>query len=104
MGRNDLSNRLQEGLGRSRRTWCGSTTTFPVTDPAHVVYTCMVPNGEVYGEPGYSYPGYDYPQYERAFSLEERRHSHDTTGARPSSLGLPMGARCRSAAGRIPTQ
>jgi hypothetical protein len=71
MGRNDLSNRLQEGLSQVEENVVWVDDFYPVTDPAHVVYTCMVPNGEVYGEPGYSYPGYDYVQYERAFNLED---------------------------------
>jgi hypothetical protein len=70
MGRNDLSLRLQEALNEIEDNVVWVDDFFPITDPAHVVYTCMVPNGEVYGEPGYTYQGYDYLQFERAFTLE----------------------------------
>lgn len=70
MGSNDLKNRLQEALLGIEDTCAWIDDYFPVTDPSHVVYTCMVPNGEVYGEAPYAYPGYDYVQFERAFGLE----------------------------------
>lgn len=45
---------------------------FPVTDPAHVVYTVQVPTGmvEQYGD--LSYPIYDYDLMERAFTLSDQ--------------------------------
>lgn len=71
MGRNDLSNRLQEALNGIEPGVAWVDDYFPITDPSHVVYTCMVENGEIYGDPGYQYKGYDYLQYERAFTLED---------------------------------
>jgi hypothetical protein len=70
MGTNDLRMRLSEAISEIEDGLAWVDDYFPITDPSHVVYTCMVPNGEVYGEAPYAYPGYDYLQYERAFTLE----------------------------------
>jgi hypothetical protein len=99
MGRVDLNNRLQEALGEIEEHMAWVDDYFPVTDPAHVVYTCMVPNGEVYGEPGYyTYPGYDYPQYERAFSLE----SDGTLTIQPARVRVRSVSRWEPVAGAQP--
>lgn len=68
MGSGDLKQKLHEALKEVEPSVVCVEDYFPVTDPAHVVYTVAVPDGiDPYG----NYPIFDYVLYERAFDLSD---------------------------------
>jgi hypothetical protein len=69
MTENDLRMKLSQALSDKEGAYFYCVETyFPVTDPAHVVYTVQIPTGNLYpwGE-----PMYDLVCYERAFTLSD---------------------------------
>lgn len=75
MSDSDLRQKLNDSLMQVEPMLLCVESYYPVTDPAHVVYTVREPNG-LFGTDGYgpypaSYPLYDYVMYERAFDLSD---------------------------------
>lgn len=68
----DLKRKLYEALQDVEPGLVCVEDYFPVTDPAHVVYTIQVPTGQVEQYGDLTYPIYDYDLMERAFTLSDQ--------------------------------